>query len=151
MDGVLRGLAIYIILLAFFRAIGNRSVGQITVFDFVLLLIISETTQQALIGDDFSVTQCLVLVATLMGADLVLSRVKQRFPRLDLALEGHPVMLVHDGVLLKDRLRRERVDLSDVLEAARETQGIESLDGIRHAILERDGKISIIVKAKPQS
>ena len=144
MDGVLRGLAIYIVLLAFFRAIGNRSVGQITVFDFVLLLIISETTQQALIGDDFSVTQCLVLVATLMGADLVLSRIKQRFPRLDLALEGHPVMLVHDGVLLEDRLKRERVDVSDVLEAAREMQGIESLEGIRHAILERDGKISII-------
>jgi uncharacterized membrane protein YcaP (DUF421 family) len=151
MDGVLRGLAIYIVLLAFFRAIGNRSVGQITVFDFVLLLIISETTQQALIGDDFSVTQCLVLVATLMGADLVLSRIKQRFPRLDLALEGHPIMLVQDGKLLEDRLKRERVDVSDVLEAAREAHGIASLQGIRHAILERDGNISVVPRDKPQS
>jgi uncharacterized membrane protein YcaP (DUF421 family) len=73
MDAVLRGLSVYIFLLIIFRISGKRSLGQVTSFDFVLLLIIAETTQQALLGDDYSVTNAFLLIGTLVGVDIGLS------------------------------------------------------------------------------
>jgi len=73
MDAVLRGLSVYMFLLIIFRISGKRSLGQVTTFDFVLLLIIAETTQQALLGDDYSVTNAFLLIGTLVGVDIGLS------------------------------------------------------------------------------
>ena len=148
MDGVLRGLLVYIVLLAFIRAMGNRTAGQITMFDLVLLLIISETTQQALIGEDYSRTQCIVLITTLMGADLILSIAKDRSQFLARALDGSPIILMKDGKLLRACMRRERVDESEILEAARKGHAIESLDDVVHAVLERNGEISVFPRKK---
>ena len=76
MDAVLRAGSIYFILLLIFRISGKRTLSQITTFDFVLLLIVGEATQQGLLGDDFSVTNAILLVLTLVGIDVVLSEVK---------------------------------------------------------------------------
>ena len=79
-----------------------------------------------------------------MGADVLLSLVKQRWKRADHWLTGRPLVLLEDGELLEDRMQRSRVDRGDILEAARELQGLERLDQIRYAVLERDGHISIV-------
>ena len=118
--------------------------GEITSFDFVLLLIISEATQQAMIGDDNSMMNGAIVVTTLIGLNIVMSLLKQRFKTVDRVLDGIPLVIVADGRPLKDVMDKARVDEEDVLDAARETLGLERLDQIRHAILERDGKISII-------
>lgn len=146
MDAVLRATAVYFFLLVIFRIAGERTLANLTTFDFVLLLIIAEATQQGLIGDDFSVTKVFLVVTTLVGIDIGLSILKEKFPMLDKLVEGVPVVIVEHGRPLKDRMRRARVDESDVLAAARERQGLQRMDQIMYAVLERTGEISIIPK-----
>jgi uncharacterized membrane protein YcaP (DUF421 family) len=147
MDSVLRAAAIYGFLLLIFRLTGKRSLAQITAFDFVLLLIIGEATQQALLGDDFSVVNAYIVIGTLMCLELGLSLAKRWWPRLDLILDSTPLVVVENGRLLEDRILHERIDLNDVLAAARERHGLERLDQIKYAVLERSGGISIIPAA----
>jgi uncharacterized membrane protein YcaP (DUF421 family) len=144
MESVLRASAIFVFLLLVFRVTGKRSLAQITTFDFVLLLIIGEATQQALLGDDFSVINAWVVIATLMGLDLLLSHLKHRFPGLDPVIDSVPLVVVADGKLIEERAGHERVDLEDVLAAAREKHGLERLEQIKYAVLERSGGLSII-------
>lgn len=144
MDIVLRAVSIYLVLLIVFRIVGRRSLAQITTFDVVLLLIIGEATQQALLGDDFSVTNGALVVITLVSADWLLSIVKSRRPVLERVLDGAPVVLIDHGRLIDERIKRAGVDESDILEAARTSQGLERLDQIKYAVLERGGDISII-------
>jgi uncharacterized membrane protein YcaP (DUF421 family) len=143
-ESVLRGVAVYGLLLVLFRITGKRSLGQITTFDFILLLIISEAIQNGMVGNSYSVTNALVLIVTLVVIDLGLTFVKTRLPVLERWLEGTPLVIVEDGRALQDRLDRSGVDLSDVLRAARSTQGLERLEQIKYAVLERNGEISII-------
>ena len=144
MDAVFRAAAIYFALLVIFKFSGRRSLSEITIFDFVLLLIIGEATQQALLGDDFSVTNAVLVIVTLITIDVVLTRLQWRWPRFDLWLEGSPVIVVEHGAVLKSRLDAARLREADILEAAREKHGLERLEQIRYAIVERNGKISII-------
>jgi uncharacterized membrane protein YcaP (DUF421 family) len=148
MESVLRGASIYIFLLIVFRITGKRSLSQITTFDFVLLLIVGESTQQALLSNDFSVINAFIVIATLITLEQGLSILKRWWPALDKALESLPLILVDDGRVMKGRMDRERVGLSEVLAAARETHGIERLDDIKYAVLERSGGISIIPKER---
>ena len=145
MDLVIRGAVMYAVLFVLMRLSGNRQFSQLTAFDAVLIIIISEATQQAMIGDqDFSITAAFILICTLIGLDIGISLVKRYWPAADLVMEGVPVLLLDDGKLLEEIMRRERVDVDDILTSAREIHGIEGLDGIRYAILERNGTISII-------
>jgi uncharacterized membrane protein YcaP (DUF421 family) len=144
MESVVRPALVYLFLLLLLRLTGKRTLAQITTFDFVLLLIISEATQQALIGEDNSMINGAIVVGTLIGLNILMSVVKQRSKWIDRALEDIPLVIVADGKPLKDLMDKERVDENDVLDAAREIHGLERMDQIRHAILERDGQISII-------
>ena len=146
MESILRGVAVYVFLLFIFRIAGKRTLSQTTTFDLVLLLIISETTQQAMVGDDHSITNAMLLIMTLVGMTILLSVLKEKFPKLDLVLEGAPLILVDQGKLLRDRMVKCRVDESEILTAARMTQGLVAMNQIQYAILERDGGISIIPK-----
>lgn len=146
MDAVLRGLLIYAFLLLVFRIAGTRALAQITTFDFVLLLIIAEATQQGLLGDDFSLTNAFIVITTLIGVDIGLALWKERSETVDKVVDGVPVILIDDGKVLEDRLKKSRVDVSDILSSARELQGLERLDQIKYAVLERSGGISIVPK-----
>ena len=130
-----------------FRLAGRRSLSEATTFDFVLLLIIAETTQQALLGDDFSLTNAFLLITTLVGIDVVMSFVKGRFPRVDAIMDGKPLVIVDNGRPLEVRMRRARSGEGDVQEAARRLQGLEMMDQIKYAVLEQRGGISIIPKS----
>ena len=144
MESVVRAAAIYIGLLVIFRVIGNRTLGQLTTFDLVLLLIISEAIQNGLVGQSHSLTHALVLVLTLVGLDLGLSFAKERSSTLEKWIDGVPVILVDEGRLRHDRMRKERVDEADILTAARERHGLERMEQIKYAVLERSGGISIV-------
>ena len=146
MDSVLRAVTIYIALMIILRVAGKRSLAQITTFDFVLLLIIGEATQQALLGQDFSMTNAIIVIVTLVGLDIGLSLIKRYSKTIDKVLDDVPLVIVEDGVALKDRMAKARVDEEDVLSAARHLQGLERLDQIRYAVLERSGGISIVPK-----
>ncbi|MBX6316751.1 MAG: DUF421 domain-containing protein [Isosphaeraceae bacterium] len=146
MDSVLRAVVIYFILLVVFRIAGRRTLSEITNFDFVLLLIISEATQNAMIGEDYSIMNAVLVIVTLIALDIGLSLWKQRSHRLDRWLEGLPTVIVADGRPMRDLMVQARIDEEDILAAARELQGLERMDQIKYAVLERSGGISIIPK-----
>ena len=144
MDAVLRGVSIYLIVLVVIRLSGRRTLGEMTAFDFVLLLIIAETTQQALLGEDFSITNAFLLVTTLVGLDILMSLLKQRFDLIDRVIDGVPMIIVENGRPLEERLRKARLDKADIMQAARKLQGLERMDQIKFAVLEADGSITVI-------
>lgn len=144
MDTVIRALSIYFILLLLFRLTGKRTLAQITTFDFVLLLILGEATQQALIGNDFSITTGALLIVTLVGVEVALSLLARRLPGLKRFIDGLPLVIVEDGRLLRDRLEGSRVDESDILSAARKLHGLERLDQVKYAVLEPSGGITVV-------
>jgi uncharacterized membrane protein YcaP (DUF421 family) len=144
MESVLRAVAIYFFLLVVFRIAGRRTLGEMTTFDFVLVLIVSETTQAALIDGDESLTNAALLVITLLGTNVALSMLKLYSPALDRWIDGRPFLIVENGKCLKDRMNKARVDEGDIMESARRNHGLERLEQIKYAVLERDGEISII-------
>lgn len=144
MESVLRALTIYLILLVLLRLTGKRTLSQTTTLDFVLLLIVGEATQQALLGDDYSITNSLLVIATLMLTDRAADWLQYRFRAVARLTEGTPLILVEHGRPLQERLRRENISVEDVLAAARQHQGLLDLSDIEYAVLERTGGISII-------
>ena len=146
MDAVIRGLTVYLFLLIVFRFAGKRTLAQTSSFELVLLLIISETVQEALIDDDHSVTNAFLLVLTLVSTTIFLSWIKQRFPKADKWLEEEPLIILENGKPHKERMDKVRVDEREILAAARKLQGLTRLDQIRYAVLESNGEITIIPK-----
>ena len=144
MHTVFRSLAVYLFVLVVFRISGKRSLSQITTFDFILLLIIGEATQQALLGDDFSIVNAWVVIASLVTLEIVFSWIEGRWPAVGRALGGLPVVVVEHGRLLDDRAKHEGVTLSEILAAGREHHGLERLEQFKYAILERHGGITVV-------
>jgi uncharacterized membrane protein YcaP (DUF421 family) len=141
---VVRAVAVYVFLLILLRVMGKRTMAQITAFDFIVLLIISECTQQGMTGNDFSVTNAAILVLTLVllqrGADWL----SKRSFRADKLLNDLPVVIVEDGKPVGDWMQRTDISEEEVLEEGRRSQGIERMEQVKYAVLERDGGISII-------
>ena len=146
MDSILRAVSVYIFLLVLFRIVGRRTLAEMTNFDLVLLLIISEATQNAMIGNDYSLTNGFLVILSLLGLDILLSLVKTHFPTFERWVDGLPLLLVDNGRPLRDVMKWARVDEADILSSARETQGLANMDQIQHAVLETNGGISIIPK-----
>ncbi len=144
MDTVLRSAAVYIFLMIVFRISGKRSLSQITTFDFILLLIISEATQQALVGNDFSFANAAVVIVSLVVLDNAFSWMEGRWPAFGRVVGSLPVVVVENGRLLEDRAKREGVTLIEILAQGREKHGLERLEQFKYAILERHGGISIV-------
>jgi uncharacterized membrane protein YcaP (DUF421 family) len=144
MGSILRVVALYGFLLVVFRLSGKRTLGESSRFDLLMLLIISETTQEALIGDDHSLINALTLILTFVLMDVGLSLWKQRSQRFEKILEGTPVVVVSHGRPLQQRMDKLRVGEDDILEAAREFHGLERMDQVKYAVVERSGVITII-------
>ena len=146
MDSIIRGATVYLVLLVLFRLIGKRSLAETGAFDFVLLLIVAEATQQALLDDDNSMTNAFLVILTLLGLNVAFSILKQRWQAFDRLVDDVPLVIVEDGRPLKDRMDKARVDELDILQAARQQEGLERLDQIKYAVLERSGGISVVPK-----
>ena len=144
MDTVFRAICVYALLLIIFRVSGKRSLAQITTFDLVLTLIISEAIQQALVDDDNSMTNAFILVMTLVATDIGLSLAKQRWGGFQRVVEGTPVVLFEQGQPHEERMRNERVNEEEILGAARESHGLERLEQIKYAVVEQNGRITVI-------
>jgi uncharacterized membrane protein YcaP (DUF421 family) len=143
-----RVVAIYGFLLVVFRLAGKRTLAQMTSFDLLLVLVIGDATQQALIGDDFTLGTAFVAVGSLVLLDVGLGFVKSRWSAVDRVVDGLPLILVDRGTPIPDRMTREGIDLGDILAAAREQHGLRTLGEIDFAVLERSGGLSIIAKPR---
>jgi uncharacterized membrane protein YcaP (DUF421 family) len=146
MESILRGAATYLFVWLIFRLAGKRTLAQITTFDAVLLLIISETTQAALIDSNNSFTNSILLILTMLGIDVVLSHVKQLFPAVERVMDGVPLVILDSNGLKQAYMDRERVNKEDILHAARDLQGLANLDEVEYAVLEQTGDITIVPK-----
>lgn len=142
---VVNTAGIYLLLLLIFRIAGRRTLAETSTFDLVLLLIIGETTQQAMIGsDDDSMTSAAVAILTLVSADIAITYLRKTFSAFDHLVEGRPILLIDDGKVRRQALDAHSIDDEDIKEAARLSHGLMDMEDVRQATLERDGKISIV-------
>ena len=140
---VLRTAIVYFFLVLILRVTGKREVGQMSILELIVILVISDAVQNSMVGENTSLWGGLVAVVTLFVADNLLKYASRRSERLRKTLEGEPRLIVRDGRILAKALAEEGVDVDEVRAAARGV-GIARLDDVRLAVLETDGSISII-------
>jgi uncharacterized membrane protein YcaP (DUF421 family) len=143
---VLRAAAVYVLLLVVLRISGKRSLAQLTAFDFVLLLVVGEATQQAMLGSNTSVTGFVLVLVTLLALHRIADYAAFRSEWADRLINDTAIVLVQDGEFNEEWMRRYRITHDEILDQARTTEAVERLDQIRYAVLERTGSISIIPK-----
>ncbi|HEV2890508.1 MAG TPA: YetF domain-containing protein [Frankiaceae bacterium] len=143
MDVVWRATAVYAFLFLFTRALGKRELVEMSAFEMVVLVTMGDLVQQGVTQEDFSVTGAVLAVSTFGFLALAGSYVAFRFRAARHVLEGRPVVVVHQGKVLDEALRVERVSRDEVLEAAR-NEGIGDLADVRVGVLEPDGKFSFV-------
>jgi uncharacterized membrane protein YcaP (DUF421 family) len=142
-DVALRTAIVYIFLVVAIRISGKREVGQMSVLELVVILIMSDAVQNSMVGENVSIWGGLVAVTILLTLDFALRSVSLRWPRVRKAIQGEPRLLVRDGKILDGALREEDIG-QDEVEAAVRAHGIERVDQVALAVLETDGSISVI-------
>jgi uncharacterized membrane protein YcaP (DUF421 family) len=143
LDVALRTSVVYFFVLIGLRLTGTRTLGQLTVFDFVLLLIISNAVQNAMVGPDTSLAGGLVAAGILMSWHWVIDRVRLGNRRLAKLLAGEGIMLIYHGKILAEHAHRAGVTRDELLQALRE-HGVARVEDVLFAVLEPDGTISVI-------
>lgn len=144
-EKLIRTVAVYVFLLAGLRLAGKRELGQLNAFDLVVLLVLSNTLQNAIIGNDNSVSGGIFGAAALLLINALVVRYLYRHPLLDRWIEGDPAVLINRGAVLEHRLERELITRAQ-LEAAARRQGIESLDQVDTCRLETGGALTFIAR-----
>lgn len=150
LEKIVRPLIIYIFLLVAFRLFGKRQLGQLTPFDLIVLLTISNVVQNAMIGDDNSLTGGMIGATTILVANLILAYLTFRHPKFDRLVEGEPTVLVENGKLLYDHLRQELLTEEDLFQSLRRQQIDPETDlaKLKRVELEPDGQITIIRQSR---
>jgi uncharacterized membrane protein YcaP (DUF421 family) len=148
MESVIKSVVVYLVLWLMIRASGRRTLGQLTVFDFILFLMVGGLAQRALTAQDYSLTHAFLIIATFVIMDIAVSFLERDVPSIGRILKGVPTVVVENGHVLSARLRRARLTEEEILEAARRNHGLERMDEIKFAIFEASGQISIIPKQK---
>lgn len=143
MDIVLRATVMFVILYGLLRLLGKRELGQLTPFELILIVVMGDLIQQGVTHNDFSLTGAMLAIGTFAFWGLLLSWITYLSPRAEKLLEGEPRVIIRDGELLTDNLRRDRMTRSEV-EAEMRLAGIGSMHDVAWAILEKQGKISFI-------
>ena len=140
---VLRTALVYLFLVAVLRISGKRQVGQLSVLELVVILVISDAVQNSMVGENTTLWGGLVAVVTLLGLDLGLKTLAGRSKRFRVAIKGEPRLLIRDGLLLERAVKEEGLEADEVRAAVR-SHGLARVEDVRLAVLETDGSISVI-------
>lgn len=140
-----RGLLIYFFLILLLRATGKRQIGQMSPFDLVLLMVLSNAVQNSMVGGDNSVSAGLILAVTLVAANWIVGKVTSSSKTMEKLIEGSPQVLFHNGKIYGKILSEDQITRQELIAAVHKA-GYGDLDAVRTAILENDGTISIIPK-----
>lgn len=143
MDIVLRASAVFVILYLLLRLLGKRELGQLTPFELLVMIVMGDLIQQGVTHNDFSLTGAMLAVATFGFLALLLSWITYLFPAMERLLDGKPRVVVRDGAIITENLRRDRMTRAE-LESEMRLAGIASLKDVAWAIIEPQGKISFI-------
>ncbi len=145
LEKVIRPILIYLFLIVALRLAGKRELGQLNPFDLVVLLTLANTVQNAIIGEDNSVTGGIIGAVSLLLINFVVVRFLYNRQRLDHLIEGNPDALIEKGKIRMDRLKRELITMEQ-LESAAHRQGFSSLSDVEEAILEPGGALCMIAR-----
>jgi uncharacterized membrane protein YcaP (DUF421 family) len=140
-----RGLLIYFFLILLLRATGKRQIGQMSPFDLVLLMVLSNAVQNSMVGGDNSVSAGLILAVTLVAANWIVGKVTTSSRTMEQLIEGSPQVLFHNGKIYEKILSEDQITRQELIAAVHKA-GYNDLNEVRTAILENDGSISIIPK-----
>jgi uncharacterized membrane protein YcaP (DUF421 family) len=147
MELVARGTVMYWFLFALLRFLLRRDTGSIGIADILLLVLLADAAQNAMSGGYQSVSDGMILVATLVGWNWLIDKAAYHFPAVRRVLEAQPLPLVRGGKLMRRNLRHEMITVDELMAKLRE-QGIERLDQVKVAVMESDGEISVIKKGE---
>ena len=142
-EKILRSLIVYVFLLVMFRLMGKREVAQMTVFDLVVLLVLSNVLQNAMIGPDNSVIGGLIGASTILAVNWLVGRAAFSSRWFERAIEGVPTLLVHSGRMVEENMRRACISREELLSNLR-SQGVFNIDEVTAAVLEPSGRLSIL-------
>jgi uncharacterized membrane protein YcaP (DUF421 family) len=148
LEKILRPVVVYMFLVVGLRLAGKRELAQLNPFDLVVLLTLSNTVQNAIIGEDNSVTGGIIGAATLLAVNYLVVRFLYGHQRLDRVVEGEPTVLIENGKIRMDRLGEELITLPE-LQAAAHRQGFASLEEVERAVLEPGGIVSFLGRKPP--
>ena len=140
---MIRTLAVYLVVLVGLRISGKREIGQMTVFDLVVLLLIANAVQNAMVGPDTSLTGGILAAVVLLVVNALVSSLRLRSPFLRRLVEGTPTLLVLHGEVILQHMRKEGIDEESLLAALRE-HGVAEISEVEMAVLEIDGSISVV-------
>jgi uncharacterized membrane protein YcaP (DUF421 family) len=146
MDIVARAAIMFAVLYVLLRIMGKRELGQLTPFELVVMIVLGDLIQQGVTHNDFSITGAILAISTFAFLAIAMSWVTYLFPSAERLLDGEPRVVIRDGKLLKENLRRDRITEREV-ESEMRIAGIASMDQVAWAILEPQGKISFIKKS----
>jgi len=136
---------VYIFLIVAIRLFGKKEFSQLSVFDIVFILLISNAVQNSMIAADFSFWGGIVSAVTLFIVNFLIKNIVYKIPKISEWVQGHPVMLVYDGKPIPESMKKAKVNISELEEAARE-HGIKAIEDVDLAVLELDGSISIVAE-----
>jgi len=134
---------VYLFLVAGLRLLGKRELGQMTIYDLVLIIVLANSVQNAMVGDDNTLAGGLVAATVLLFWNRLFTLVLAHSPRLEHYLVGQPLLIVNNGHLMRDRMQKEGVTVEQVRAALRE-HGLHRLEQARMCVLEIDGTISVV-------
>jgi len=142
-DIIVRSLAVYFFMVAGIRIFGKNQLSQLNAGDVVLLLLISNAVQNAMVGENTSLAGGLVAALVLFVANYFLKKFIFKSPKVKEILESEPDILIKDGVMYDQNLKKEKISTDELLEAVRE-HGVDDIKQVKLAMLEVDGNISVI-------
>ena len=149
-DVAIRTAIVYLFLVVALRLAGKREIGQLSILDLIVLLVIADAVQNAMVGENTTLAGGLVAAGTLIVLDRLLKRAADRSPRLRGVLESEPRLLVRDGKALPKALREEGIE-DDELAAAIRGHGVLDVEDVALAVLETDGSISVIPRSRDKA
>jgi uncharacterized membrane protein YcaP (DUF421 family) len=148
METVVRVAIVYLFVWACFRVVGKRELTQLSPFELVTLLFIPQLFSRALTRQDYSMTNGVIAASTLFLLLFLTSAARYRSTRVAAIVQGVPTVLVHRGAVVQQHLDKERIALDDILASMRKV-GMQRFDEVEWAILEADGKISVVPMGAP--
>ena len=143
MDIVARAAVMFVVLYVLLRVMGKREIGQLTPFELVVMIVLGDLIQQGVTHNDFSLTGAILAITTFAFLAILMSWITYLFPKAEKLLDGEPRVIVRNGKLLNENLRRDRITQSEV-ESEMRLAGIARISDVAWAILEPQGKISFI-------
>jgi len=149
MEIIFRSAIIYVVIIIGIRLLGKRHVAQLSIIDLVLILLISNAVQNAMVGEDTSLLGGIIAALTLIILNYIFSYLIQKSKKIDIILEGTPTLLIHNGCVIKENLMKEKISEEELERVIRE-HGIGDPSEVKTAIMELDGTISVISKVSDE-